>query len=68
MSKDRTIRDQFIHRILRCDCDHCPIKTYCSMCVAISCASTAKQYYESHQKGGVFVWPVTAEEEPQEQS
>ena len=66
MSKDHNIREQFIHRILWCDCDHCPIKIYCEMCAALSCASTAKQYYESHQKGGVFVWPAIAEEEPLE--
>ena len=41
-------------------------KAECEMCVAISCASTAKQYYQSHQKGGVFVWPVTAEETQQD--
>ena len=48
---------QFVAKILATPCEKCPIKTYCEMCVAFSCHSTARKYYLSH--GGACIGEQT---------
>lgn len=57
----------FVKRVFATPCEKCPIRTFCKRCTAVSCTSTAKQYYRKYKQEGVlFTWPENTDSQETE--
>ena len=49
---------EFVTRIYNKPCESCPISVFCHLCKAITCASVARKYYDTHGGKDGFKWPI----------